>query len=395
MAFGLSSPVIHILIASSPLWVPVFLAVVLPNLTFDWTFTPRAIVYSNRVAPIFLAPFAKPETIWIGISRVTQCVLLSYMTVADMGICWLGWTTLALIRSITGYLLTRSVGWAYPSLFSHYALYESASGFGPVLAAYLVLQGPSVLRNAPSLVVKYASHRYAITLLVGIMCWLECRPWTYGTAIFAALPISLVLRIFGQRRGLPHPTVEKQPEPGPALDRYFTSSLAVLVPWLVIYHMISPTRLPLLSTEEPLLDILMLSFPRPVPIETSVNIIETTASSFVPYLSPAVTLSFFTHATDHEALRIVHDRIPQTTLHVDTDSHPDDNNGHYLHLAEASRWIMEDKSKRGEWVMLLEDDFPICHGDRGWAVITTVMAQLEKDRAEGNIRSGFIGTGGR
>jgi len=103
----------------------------------------------------------------------------------------------------------------------------------------------------------------------------------------------------------------------------------------------------------------------------------------------------FTHAPDHQALQIIHDRTPQASLHVDTDTHPTDTNGHYLHLAEAFRWMMEDETKLGEWVMLVEDDFPVCYGSRGWDVITTVVAELEQDRLQGNIRSGFIGTGGR
>ena len=45
--------------------------------------------------------------------------------------------------------------------------------------------------------------------------------------------------------------------------------------------------------------------------------------------------------------------------------------------------------------MLVEDDFPICHGSKGWDVITAVGAKLEVDRVEGDIRSGFVGTGGR
>jgi len=139
----------------------------------------------------------------------------------------------------------------------------------------------------------------------------------------------------------------------------------------------------------------MLSFPRPVAIEDSINIINTTVQSFVPFLSPAVTLSLFTHAPDHEALRLVQQHTPQVSLQVDTDTHPDDMDGQYLHLAEAFRWILEDDTKHGEWVMLVEDDFPICYESKGWDVITTVVAKLETNRLEGNIRSGFVGTGGR
>jgi hypothetical protein len=139
----------------------------------------------------------------------------------------------------------------------------------------------------------------------------------------------------------------------------------------------------------------MLSFPRPVPIDTSAAIISTTVRSFLPYLSPAVSLSLFTHSVNHEALALVHQKSPGVSLHIDTDSHPADIDGHYLHLAEAFRWMSGESGTQGEWIMLVEDDFPICNGDQGWSVIATAVNMLETDRMLGNIRSGFIGTGGR
>jgi hypothetical protein len=378
MALGWSSPIIHSLIVFSPLWIPAAFAIL--GFEVDWSFSPRAVVYSDRIAPILLAPFAKPETWLIAVSRAIQCGILLYLSVRDLGLLWIGWIALALLRSITGYLLSRSVGWAYPSLFSHWALYESASGIGPILIAYLVLN---------------ATYKYIIPILTTMLCWLECRPWTYGTALFIVLPTAICRQLYHQRFHLPNPNVEKQTQHKLGLHQFWSSCLAILIPWLVVYHLISPSRLPLPTTSEPLLDILMLSFPRPVPIETSINIINTTVQSFVPFLSPAVTLSLFTHTPDHEALRLVQTHTPQVSLHVDLDTHPDDIDGQYLHLAEAFRWILEDSTKHGEWVMLVEDDFPICYGNKGWDVITTVVAKLEADRLEGNIRSGFVGTGGR
>jgi hypothetical protein len=394
MALGLSGPAIHAIIAFAPLWIPAAIYVPLPTLVLDWSFTPRGTVYSNQVAPIFFAPFAKPENWLIATSRFVQCTILLCLTKTELGLLWISWIPLALLRSGTGYLLTRSVGWAYPSLFSHWALYESASGIGPILVIYLVLHGTTSIRSTP-FVDQITSKQYAIPVLAVAMCWLECRPWTYGTALLGALVVGIGRLLYRRQSRLPRPSIEKQTYTGLGLHQFLPCCLAVLVPWLVIYHLIPPTRIPLSSTQEPLLDILLLSFPRPVPIETSVQIIETTVNSFIPYLSPAVTLSMFTHASDHQALKTVHDRTPHTSLHVDLDTHPGDTDGHYLHLAEAFRWMMEDETKLGEWVMLVEDDFPVCHGSRGWDVITTVVAELEKDRLGGNIRSGFIGTGGR
>jgi hypothetical protein len=167
---------VSILIALTPLFIPFFLHVLLPTVKIDWSFSPRAIVYSNRVAPIFLAPFANPETWSIAVSTGIQCCLLLCITPHDFGVLWIGWIGLALVRAVTGYFLSRSVGWAYPALFSHWALYESASGIGPVLIAHFVLRDTSIVSSNPKLVDHYVSHPYYIPILTGILCWLECRP---------------------------------------------------------------------------------------------------------------------------------------------------------------------------------------------------------------------------
>lgn len=381
--------------ACSPLAVPILAELLLPESLSDWTFTPRGIVYSDQFAPIFLAPFAKPETILVGVSRLIQCGVLFCLGLEAMGMCWGAWVILALIRSGTGHLLTRSVGWAAPVLFSHWALYETASGFGPALVVYLVVNGPGTLyAYAPDIIGGIPQH-FALPLLTATWCWLECRPWTFGTALAVTPFILLLQRLLSKTTTLPTPATEKDIPRRHRLYQITLSGLAILIPWLVVYHLLPPHRLPLPLTEAPLLDILVLSFPRPVPLETSVAIINTTVQSFLPYLSPAVALSLFTHSTNHEALSIVHQQSPGVSLHIDDDTHPEDQDGHYLHLAEAFRRMLEGSETKGEWIMLVEDDFPVCHGDAGWSVISTVVNMLETDRRAGNTRSGFIGTGGR
>lgn len=209
-------------------------------------------------------------------------------------------------------------------------------------------------------------------------------------------PIALVgKRLLAKSPILPPPAIQKDTSRRQTLYLFVLSAATVVLPWLVVYHLVPPSRRPLPSTEGPLLDILMLSFPRPVPIDTSTAIISTTVRSFLPYLSPAVSLSLFTHSVNHEALDLVHQKSPGVSLHIDTDSHPADIDGHYLHLAEAFRWMSSESGTHGEWIMLVEDDFPICNGDQGWSVIATAVNMLETDRRLGHIRSGFIGTGGR
>jgi hypothetical protein len=169
----------------------------------------------------------------------------------------------------------------------------------------------------------------------------------------------------------------------------------------------------------PLLEILVLSFPRP----KSSLIISTTITSYLPYVisnNHNVRLSLFTGAVDHIAFQQLQNefRDKDITFYVDKDKHPEAVQGQHLHLAEAFRWVSEKgsadgaagASERAEWIMLIEDDFPLCGGDVGWEAIVKVMNILENGRPEedagdgkggkrkGRIpkrRGAFIGTGGR
>jgi len=116
----------------------------------------------------------------------------------------------------------------------------------------------------------------------------------------------------------------------------------------------------------------------------------------------------FTHAKVHEAMGRVEQEYemkgtPGVRFYADADDHDEDEWGHYLHLSEAFKWVGRGRPetangggglKPAEWIMLVEDDFPVCPG--GWEVIETVMNRLETSRIRDDIiRSGFIGTGGR
>lgn len=371
---------------------PLLLAYYFPWLSLG--FSPRGIVYSNELAPVFFAPVAWPESSLVALSRLLQVLVLLCLDnpVKAIGFSWAGWILLAVLRTGTGFLLTRSVGWACPALFSHWALYETASGLGPALLAYLIIADPPFHAT----VARWSSHHWALPLAEFVFCWLECRPWTYGTALALAYLIAWMVQ--HSQTLLPKPVSEKPPgQPRKLSSTFVPTAAAILVPWFVLYHLIPPPRLPLPFGDRPLVDILMLSYPRPVSVDVSIGIINSSITSYLPYLSPAVSLSLFTHSTSHEALDHVIRSLDNKAiaLHVDTDTHLTDHDNHYLHLAEAFRWVMEDVKHEGEWVMLVEDDFTVCGGDNGWSVITTVMNRLEADRQKGIIRSGFIGTGGR
>jgi hypothetical protein len=176
----------------------------------------------------------------------------------------------------------------------------------------------------------------------------------------------------------------------------------------------------------PLLEILILSYPRPPSTEVSERLLTATLDTFVPHTKKGwVGISVFTHSRDHAAMERVRAAYSSknyyhgldnpgdsssnqknasevevdVTFYVDEDDHPDDDQGHYLHLSEAFRWISQrSEAHHGgrmgpEWIMLVEDDFPVCPG--GWGAIETVVNKLERSRRRGVVRSGFVGTGGR
>ncbi|KAG6866556.1 hypothetical protein C0991_002041 [Blastosporella zonata] len=162
----------------------------------------------------------------------------------------------------------------------------------------------------------------------------------------------------------------------------------------------TPTDMPPAhSATSPLLEVLILSFPRP-DVEASSKIMATTINSYLPYIDFNVTLSVFTHSTSHTAFADVRKVFASAnvTFYTDTDEHPDHWSGQYLHIAEAFRWVIE-RPTHAEWVMLVEDDFPICGGDRGWDALKKVMQVLEArspgQRVTTKRQGGFIGTGGR
>ncbi|KAG5653413.1 hypothetical protein H0H81_000700 [Sphagnurus paluster] len=167
--------------------------------------------------------------------------------------------------------------------------------------------------------------------------------------------------------------------------------------WMATYE---PTNMPPWSSSSPLLEILILSFPRDN-VSVSTDIITTTINSFIPHLSSTVVLSVFTHSTTHTAFENVRNRFSSTnvTFHVDYDTHPEFTSGQYLHIAEAFRWSMERPLNSAEWVMLVEDDFPMCGGERGWDALRRVMQILERSRSQNKKplykQGGFVGTGGR
>lgn len=383
-----SSTVTKILCTSSPIILTLVNAVV-PSLTMslpDLVYTPRSLVHSHNLLPLALAPWSASTTVTDAVSRLLQCGILYTLPASTWKYLYGFWLLLGLGRALIGFLLTRSVGWALPSLFSHRALYETSAGFGPSLLAVFMLSSGSVeiLTTRLRLNDTFSSYEPILLCLTTVFCWLENRPWTYGTSVLGILILKSFLWLLRPKPTKPDdqvlPLIAKYPayEAETALPLKTTrpdgitnrtlgiALLIVLIPYCLFVQTGTPLRLPLppAPSFNPILDILILSFPRPTGVEHSAQLFNTTIKSFLPYLAPEqVVLSGFTHASNHPAFNLVaeyYTGIEGITFHVDTDSHPDDIDGHYLHLSEAFRWA-EAKPRGAEWFMLVEDGFPICH----------------------------------
>lgn len=424
-------------------------------------YTPRAVMHSlcHPLGPLILGPIALTPTFTSYLSRLVQCVLLAVLPSDTAGWAWAFWLVLASARVLTGFILTRSVGWAAPRWFSHWALYEVCGGFGPGLLAVLAIRGLQGT-NIPLDALETARSRYIASLwglagLTAVFCWSEWAPWTYAHTWLGIVLLKLILaartayaRWTGYREAkgkeeeweveVLHSDDRSSSETLPGsydtststskIPRHLpwahaplslaTSLMAVLLPYM-LWCLLFPgyprqVTLPPKPKDMPaLMDIMVLTYPRPPSTDVSAQVLNDTIASYIPFLSDDITLSIFTHAPDHPAF----DRIKSAytssqdgpisgngtvetpadrylTFYQDPDTHSNDTSGHYLHLAEAFRWAHENQ--RGEWIMLIEDDFPVCWGQLGWGYIAMILDQLERERlADGRIRYGWVGTGGR
>lgn len=396
---------------ASGMLLPIVLAFLRPTWSFP-SFSPRQPIYSNDLVPMIFAPWASPTSGLGVLSHFLQALLFWHLPASALIYCYPLWICISLVRTVLGHILSRSVGWAYPHLFSHWALYETSDGFGPALLVYLYLVGTTeVLKALPKLRVQF--HEVSVMVaLCTVLCWLDAAPWTYGVATVCAVILTLcrgVLRV-AAARGTVHPMkLDGRPREGsPLRTRSLlgaaTLSLLVITIPRVLFSFSStpaPTFMPASpSPSSPLLEILVLTHPRPN-VTAATTILTTTLDSYLPFANPNVALSVFTHSATHPAFAHARDKFSQSSIqfYADTDSHPDATSGQYLHLAEAFRWITEKGPYQAEWTMLVEDDFPVCEGERGWDAVKRVMTVLENGRAEKSKlpdrRGGFVGTGGR
>ena len=386
-------------------------------------FAPPQVIYSRDLVPLLLAPWASPSSVHRLLSRLLQSFLLLRLPKDSIFPCYLLWIAIGLLRILDGFLLSRGVGWAYPRLFNHWALYESSGGCGPPLVTYLLASG--VRPDLRMLLAHLRGYRGEVTepLILLVVCallaGLDQAPWTYCAAVGLALFLANLHAIFSvyhppeTTNYPPISTNSTQASPYKHLRMVMQMGLLLLV-FVLLSSILSTclTNPPTLQTPSPsksgapFLEILLLSYPRPNDILFSPDqhsILSQTIASYLPYVSSSIALSVFTHArpSTHPSFTYAQQQFndASVTFYADQDIHPDVHEGQYLHVAEAFRWVVERGAMSPEWVMLVEDDFPIC-GEGGWQGVLRVMDALQQGHNTPSsettkIWGGFVGTGGR
>lgn len=387
-------------------------------------FAPPQVIYSRDLVSLLLAPWTSPSTLYRVLSRLLQSALLLRLPKDSILSCYLFWIPTALARTLVGFLLSRSVGWTYPRLFNHWALYESSGGCGPSLVTYLLISG---VRPDLSMLLRHlrgyrreVSESLVLLIICTLLAGLDHAPWTYGIAVALAILVITLRTLFVACHSLETTTCShlspdsRQEPPYQRLRADIQTALLLLVlvpiPSILFAFLTSPLSLQMPSSSKegvPFLEILLLSYPRPNDTPSSSSdqptILSQTIASYLPHVSSSTALSVFTHVrpSTHPSFMDAQQRFQDTpvTFYADQDTHPDAYENQYLHLAEAFRWVLERATPSPEWVMLVEDDFPIC-GEWGWQGVLRVMHELQQGHNTPSpettkIWGGFVGTGGR
>lgn len=181
------------------LLLPLALEALWPILRVE-CFTPRQLIYSGNFVPFLLDPWSWPRETSAVLTRLIEVALFLRLPSSALFPCYGLWILIGLARTLCGFVLTRSVGWAYPRLFNHYALYETTGGLGPALVAYLGLTGARMWTDAlPKPCNRHAQEvRGSVVVFVAcaLLCWISGAPWTYVLSIVCMLSVAFFRSIF-------------------------------------------------------------------------------------------------------------------------------------------------------------------------------------------------------
>ncbi|TFK19475.1 hypothetical protein FA15DRAFT_674411 [Coprinopsis marcescibilis] len=405
-------------------------------------YNPRQAIYDHDLRGLLLSLWAPPAWFYPTLSRYLQLAFVLRLPgstpLTYSALIYPIWVAIGLSRVPVANYFSEWVGQRENRYFRHWALYEDTIGFGPALAVLLVCHAAGVISsedptgaNGQSTSILEGNFGIPLALASAIaMCWLEDASWTYWICIPIAMVVVVAHRTL---RGFLHVgrNINSRYQRVPVSDigvigtaTYKASGITVLgrlVAFVVVAGIsfgimllpysvnrarfnIPMTPMPISPfAHKPLLEVLVLSYPRSN-IKKHTSIMKTTIDSYLPLLQEGALLSVYTQAKKHKAMEDVkpfYTSYNNITFHTNTKEYPGHRDGHYLHLAEALGWAAEKRPghEPTEWVLLIEDDFPLCGGEEGRNGLREVLRVLESSRWPSHTdvprrRGGWIGTGG-
>ncbi|GAA6036846.1 hypothetical protein JCM8097_006310 [Rhodosporidiobolus ruineniae] len=302
------------------------------------------------------------------------------------------WAAIVGLRVLAGWVFGRVLGWAHPQLFSTRAIHEVGSGLAPLLLAlYLLRSATSTSTKPPSyLPVTILAVNFATQVSQGgAGLWLGICGAVVG--LVASLVAALYLAV--SRRSPPSPSPSSS---APPLTASSTSGFSLVhfltlltLPILAINAVAPTPSAPATSTafsqlhpsEPHLLTVLLMTAPRPGSPDFLLQTVESWLGAFpepdallsynsstsltVPSLSSRIRLVVYTHFDSHPVFDLAQSTFSSwpkaahyITWHRDPRAAAAGNRlDQRLHVARGLEYAA---SLDGAYVLLTEDDFPLC-----------------------------------
>lgn len=413
-------------------------AATVPLARFVPPISPATLVYApqDSALPLLLSPFLVP-TCRAFFARLLQilwlCSHLSAATVSSSGTAaqprqlLQTYGSLLAVRSLLGFVFTRSVGWKYPTLLAPYSLYEPIYGIGPLVVDVLLFGPSTTMISGGQFFGKVTAHEnLARFASLATFAMVDGMPWTYACAAVLAGLSRLVDALWSRFCATStvaeyaplyvddeHDTMLPLPSPyfRPSSDAsrshpstpksriVMLALIAAATSWVSgsIPYYLHPSSRPLLAaqgtTPSPSVHVLMLTYPRDKDPASDymMDSIESYLSGWAAAgLSANTTLTVYAHAgpdgrhcawgraqTFFDATAA--QRAPGPRL--DFVMHPlgAAPPSHYAHLADALRYAY---GAAHEWTMVVEDDFALC-GAWGARGVARVLSELGSTLVEG------------
>lgn len=324
------------------------------------------------------------------------------------------WMASFALRLGLGLLFSRGTGWAYPSLFFSSSVHECSSGASGVSGdVQLTSTGLSTIALASTLaldaVVAATSAPYAIQFgrrsqrvelprrhvhlaLASINVLALVQPWTSMSAVIAGgvLTVGIAPKRLGGR-GVD----------GGRLARSIIALLVVIgsvVAIMSAHRRMAPTSIAPIRPDQ-LMTVVLMTAPRP----GDPDFLAQTLDSYLVNLDPASSstrLIVYNHFSSHVAYDRALANRSDSALPIDWVRRPGavDRLDQRLHVARALAHAVATTDSR--YVMLAEDDFPLCDpATQSWSKLLRGLHELDvrmPDREDGEPgHCGlFVGTGG-